>query len=114
MEQAWHTVASDRRAPCIGQAVPRFTNVCRPLSLMGVSSTNETRGSGHPKFAGNAAFQLELRRRVDEFLSHHGRRHRDIPAMYAKSIILLAAFALLYIGLVVYAHAWWQAVPLAI
>jgi linoleoyl-CoA desaturase len=70
--------------------------------------------AGHPKFIGNAAFQMELRRRVDEFFSQPGSRQRDLPLMYAKSVVLLAAFAGIYVGLVFFAQAWWQALPLAI
>ncbi len=68
----------------------------------------------HPKFVGDPAFQVELRRRVTEFLERTGRRARDCPAMYVKSIVLLAAFAALYGALVFLAQTWWQALPLAV
>ena len=66
------------------------------------------------KFDGDHAFQLALRRRVDEHFRTAGRRRRDCPQMCAKSAILLAAFALSYGLLVFAAQAWWQALPLAV
>ena len=66
------------------------------------------------KFDGDHAFQLALRRRVDEHFRASGRRQRDCPGMYAKSAILLAAFALSYSLLVFVAQAWWQALLLAV
>jgi linoleoyl-CoA desaturase len=59
-------------------------------------------------------FQVNLRRRVDEFFARTGRRPRDCPSMYAKTAILLVAFATLYVFLVFGARAWWQAVPLSV
>ncbi|HYV34795.1 MAG TPA: acyl-CoA desaturase [Gemmataceae bacterium] len=66
------------------------------------------------KFGSNTSFQVELRRRVDEFFRLTGRRQRDCPAMYLKSAILFAALAGSYTLLVFYATEWWQAVPAAI
>jgi len=68
----------------------------------------------HPKFVGNAAFQQELRRRIDEFFQRTQRRQRDCPQLYFKTIVLLAAFIGTYVALVFFAQAWWQALPLAI
>ena len=66
------------------------------------------------KFENDNAFQLALRRRVDEHFRVAGRRQRDCPTMYAKSAILLAAFALSYGLLVFAAHAWWHGLLLAV
>jgi len=66
------------------------------------------------KFLDDHAFQLALRRRVDEHFRISGRRRRDCSEIYAKSAILLAAFALSYGLLVFAAQAWWQALPLAV
>ena len=66
------------------------------------------------KFDPHNEFQAELQRRVDEFFRTTGRPRRDVPQMYLKTAILLAAFVALYILLVFAAAAWWQAVPLAI
>lgn len=66
------------------------------------------------KFGKNNGFQVELRRRVDEFFQSSGRRQRDCPQMYAKTAIILACFAAAYVLLVFVAQTWWQAVPLAI
>src|SRR5437667_403512 len=52
--------------------------------------------------------------RTRKELPRPGRRRRDVPAMYVKTAILFAAFALLYWLLVLEAHTWWQALPLAI
>lgn len=69
---------------------------------------------GSLKFAGNSEFQVELRRRIDEFFRTTGRRQRDCPQMYVKTAILIACFIVFYVGLVFIANAWWQALPVAI
>lgn len=66
------------------------------------------------KFGPNNGFQAELRRRIDEFFRSSGRRERDCWQMYLKTAILLSVFAGVYVLLVVFATAWWQALPLAI
>ena len=66
------------------------------------------------KFAGNSDFQVEVRRRIDEFFRTTGRRQRDCPQMYVKTAILLVLFAACYALLVFVAQTWWQALPLAI
>jgi linoleoyl-CoA desaturase len=66
------------------------------------------------KFGGNSAFQLELRRRVDEHFRATGRRERDCWQMYLKTAIILACLAVSYLLLVFVAQAWWQGVPLAV
>jgi linoleoyl-CoA desaturase len=70
--------------------------------------------SGHPKFSGRSDFQRELRRRIDAFFEQPGRRRRDSPQIYAKSILILALFFGLYVLLVFVAQTWWQALPLAL
>jgi linoleoyl-CoA desaturase len=66
------------------------------------------------KFAGNSDFQVEVRRRIDEFFRTTGRRERDCPQMYVKTAILLVCFITSYVFLVFIAQTWWQALPLAI
>jgi len=66
------------------------------------------------KFAGSSDFYIEVRRRIDEYFQSTGRRQRDCPQMYVKTVILLACFAAFYALLVFAAEAWWQALPLAI
>lgn len=66
------------------------------------------------KFGKSSAFQVELRRRVDEFFQSTGRRQRDCPQMYVKTLILLVSLVGLYWLLVFVAQTWWQALPLAI
>ena len=66
------------------------------------------------KFAKNDGFQVELRRRVDEFFRVTGRRPRDCPQMYLKTVIILVCFGASYGLLVFGAQTWWQAVPLAV
>jgi linoleoyl-CoA desaturase len=70
--------------------------------------------AGALKFGTNSAFQLELRRRVDEYFRVTGRRQRDCWQMYLKTAILIAGPAVLYLLLVFAADAWWQSVPLAV
>ena len=77
------------------------------------SSIRAAATAGRLKFAGNNDFQVEVRRRIDEFFRSSGRRQRDCPQMYLKTAILLASFAASYVLLVFMAQAWWQALPLA-
>ena len=65
-------------------------------------------------FGRDNAFQKEARRRVDEYFRTSGRRQRDCPAMYMKTIVILSVFISLYALLVFVAGSWWQALPLAI
>jgi linoleoyl-CoA desaturase len=65
-------------------------------------------------FGRDNSFQVELRRRVDDYFRRTGRRQRDCPQMYLKTAIILAAFVGLYLLLVFVAATWWQALPLAI
>jgi linoleoyl-CoA desaturase len=66
------------------------------------------------KFDKDDRFQIELRRRVDEFCRSHELRQRDCPQMYLKTAILLTSLAVSYGLLVFVARTWWQALPLAI
>lgn len=59
-------------------------------------------------------FQVELRRRVEEFFRNTGRRQRDCPQMYLKTAVILGVFVVAYVLLVFVAATWWQALPLAI
>lgn len=82
----------------------------RPAELL-------TRGGGtdaRPKFAKDAGFQAELRRRVEEFMRSTGRRQRDCPQMYLKTAVIFVCFAAAYVLLVFVAQTWWQALPLAV
>lgn len=65
-------------------------------------------------FARDVGFQAKLRRRVDEYFRSTGRRQRDCLAMYLKTTLLLACFAVAYVLLVFVAQTWWQALPLAV
>jgi linoleoyl-CoA desaturase len=69
---------------------------------------------GKPKFGKNTDFQLEVRRRVDEYFRNSGRWLRDCPQMYLKTAIIAACFVASYVLLVFVAQTWWQALPLAI
>jgi len=85
----------------------------RPPDL--APAPSPTRGAAQGvKFASDAGFQKEVRRRVDEYFRRTGRRQRDCPEMYLKTAILLAYFAACYLLLVFVAQTWWQAVPLAV
>jgi len=66
------------------------------------------------RFTGDNSFQLEVRRRVIAHLRATGRPERGGSEMYAKTGIILASFAAVYVLLVFFATAWWQALPLAI
>lgn len=83
-------------------------DVATPLPPAGVAETRAL------KFQAPGPFQAELRRRVDVWFEATGRSRRDCPEMYLKSAIVLATTALLYVSLLWFATAWWQALPLAI
>ena len=65
-------------------------------------------------FDGDSAFQQVLRQRVAAHFATTGQRSRDCWQMYAKTAILLTAFAGLYGLLVFGARTWVEGVPLAI
>jgi len=65
-------------------------------------------------YSGDKTFQLELRARVDAYFLDTGLTRRDVAAWYLKAAAILATFASSYVLLVVFASAWWQAVPLTI
>jgi len=71
-------------------------------------------GSDRLTFDPHNEFQIELRRRVDEFMRRTGRPSRDSGRMYFKALIILAAFALFYCALVFLAVGWWQGLLLAV
>jgi linoleoyl-CoA desaturase len=65
-------------------------------------------------FGRDNSFQIELRRRVDDYFRSTGRRQRDCPQMYLKTAIILSVFLGLYLSLVVFVSTWWLALPLAV
>jgi linoleoyl-CoA desaturase len=66
------------------------------------------------KFNQDKLFQVELKRRIDEFFVTTGRQKRDCWQMYLKTFTFLLVIAVSYILLVFFAATWWQALPLAI
>jgi linoleoyl-CoA desaturase len=66
------------------------------------------------RFGRDNAFQVEVRRRVDEYFRVTGRRPRDCWPMYLKTAVLLGSFGVSYGLLVFVAQNWWQGVPLSI
>jgi linoleoyl-CoA desaturase len=67
-----------------------------------------------PKFAADAGFLAEVRRRVADYFRATGRRPQDHPAMYLKTLTILLWLAGSWALLVFAAGHWWQAVPLAL
>jgi linoleoyl-CoA desaturase len=88
-----------------------------------MSESNADRGGGSREapptgvrrldFDKNAAFQNELRRRVEEYFSRTGLPKRGGGRMYAKTAILVCCFAASYLLLVFAARNLWQGLPLA-
>ncbi len=66
------------------------------------------------KFGPCDDFHLEVRRRADHYFSDTGRRPRGCPAMYAKTVVVLAWFFASYCLLVFAVATWWLAIPLAV
>lgn len=88
--------------------------------MNGISGSSDERAKRSPsgilrlEFARDTAFQMELRRRVDEFFEKTHRRRRGGWQMYLKTAIILTCFAASYALLVFSAHTLWQGLPLAI
>src|SRR5436309_5417563 len=78
-----------------------------------IDSNNSTHADRRLTFGRDNGFQVELRRRVDEYFQQTGRRQRDCPQMYLKTAIILLTFAGLYSALVFVAVNWWQALLFA-
>lgn len=91
-----------------------MTVLHEPLQPDAIPKPAPPAGERHVKFGRNNEFQAEVRRRTDEFFERTGRPRRDVPRMYLKSFVILAAFVAFYWLLVFVAGAWWQAVPLAV
>lgn len=70
--------------------------------------------SARLRFAADRRFQTDVRRRVDDYFVRHGLARRDAPAMYFKSALILAVFAVCYGLLVFWAETLWQVLPLAV
>ncbi|MFA6230682.1 MAG: acyl-CoA desaturase [Rhodanobacter sp.] len=66
------------------------------------------------KFSGDNTFHREVRRRVDAEFKRLGGQQRDSVQMYLKTAIILATFALSYIGLVFFAVNGWQGLALGL
>jgi linoleoyl-CoA desaturase len=83
-------------------------------SCLGDQFVHADEPSRRLKFGSGNDFQVELRRRVEDFFRRSGRRQRDCWQMYLKTAILFAIFAASYGLLVFVAATWSQALPLAI
>jgi len=66
------------------------------------------------KFRASEGFQQELRRRVDHYFNSTGRRERDCPQMYLKTVIVVGWLVVSYALLVTFVQSWWLAVPLVL
>lgn len=80
----------------------------------GIASRSLSPSGPALKFQSDNAFQLALRQRVEAYFRLPGRRPRDCPVMYAKSAVLLGAFAASYGLLVFAAETWWHGLLLAV
>ncbi|HJT35406.1 MAG TPA: acyl-CoA desaturase [Pirellulales bacterium] len=69
---------------------------------------------GTLKFAPGDRFLPELRRRVEQYFASTGRRPRDCPAMYLKTVLVFGWLVASYVGLVCWAASAWTALPLAV
>lgn len=87
------------------------------MSVLKRDSASVQAADGHAarlKFAADAGFQRELRRRVAAVIRTRHICERDCPRMYFKTALVLAGFVLAYLLLVFAARTWWQALPLAV
>jgi len=81
---------------------------------MTTTSHPSTPPASRPKFPGGKEFHAELKQRVQAYFAEEGLRERDVPAMYAKTAVLLAAFAATWVALVFFAGSLWISLPLAV
>lgn len=66
------------------------------------------------QFGEDRSFQIELRRRVEEYFKSSGRPQLDTWQMYLKSGVIMACFAISYVVLVFASRSLWTGIPLAI
>lgn len=78
------------------------------------SATPSAERAAHPKFTGEAAFQVAVNQRVQRYLRFAHRSAHDCPSMYLKTVLILAWFAGSYLLLVFWAPTWWLAVAAAL
>jgi linoleoyl-CoA desaturase len=65
-------------------------------------------------YSGSTDFRRDLEARVAHYFRLGERTRHATPRIYVKALFLLAWLAASYVGLVWWATAWWQAIPLAI
>ena len=73
-----------------------------------------SRTSAVLKFGSGDEFHQELRRRIDQYFTRTGLKHRDCPQMYLKTAVVLGWLVMSYVLLVFFAGSWWLALLLAI
>jgi linoleoyl-CoA desaturase len=73
-----------------------------------------TAAPGELKFSASDGFQRELRRRVDLYFQNTGRRQRDCPRMYLKTVIVFGWLLVSYVLLIFIVGTWWLALLAAI
>ena len=65
------------------------------------------------KFLPSNGFRSDIESEVEAYFRESGLSPRDVPRMYAKTAFLFMWLAASYVGLVFFADAWWNAVPVA-
>jgi linoleoyl-CoA desaturase len=66
------------------------------------------------QFGEDRSFQIELRRRVDDFFKNTGKHKTDNWQMFVKSAIILVCFSAAYLFLVFSSRSVWTGIPTAI
>ncbi len=96
--------ASARRAVCVTERVmPELERPC-------VAAEDES----NIRFAGDAGFHREVKRRVAAFFRESGLSQRDCPLMYLKTAVILLWFGGSYALLVFAAATWLQGMLLSV
>jgi linoleoyl-CoA desaturase len=73
-----------------------------------------TAAPGELKFSASDGFQRELRRRVDLYFQSTGRRQRDCPRMYLKTVFVFGWLLVSYVLMIFIVGTWWLALLVAI
>lgn len=86
---------------------------CGPPAPAVVASAGESRctvsQATKAKFQESGPFHQDLKARVEQYLGASGRAPRDLPAMYAKTVVILGWFAASYAWVVFGATGFWGA-----
>jgi linoleoyl-CoA desaturase len=84
------------------------------MSQADIHITTPSEIASRLKFGASIGFLKSLRSKVDDYFTATGLKRRDCPRMYVKTAVIMTWFIASYLGLILLAATWWQALLLAI